>query len=143
MFHVLNNTFGKIALGLGATIVTATILKRTGGDKALGDAARKVGGKACDVTQKCVDVLAATGELVITGADKTVETVAYGVGAVTREALDLGSTVGSAKTNPVSRGFSAGFYRPEAQAMAKAAEATPAVQQLVDAIVDNGGIANA
>lgn len=142
MFHVLNTVAGRVFLGSAAAITAATILKRTGGDKKIGAAAGVVGTKACDVTQKCVDVLAATGELVITGADKTVEAAAYGVGAVTRGAVDLGSAVGSAKANPVSRGFSAGFYRPEA-AMAKAATQSPAVQQLVDAIVDNGGIANA
>ena len=80
---------------------------------------------------KATDTLAATGELVISSADKAVEATAYGIGATTRAALDLGSKAGGkVGNNPISRGFRAGFYRPEVQACAALADGVmqPATQ---------------
>lgn len=122
MFASIVNVFGKhgvkILVGAGAAAATAVVLKRTGTDKKIAEVARKVGTGTVDVAAKATDTLAATGELVISGADKAVETVSYGAGAATRMVLDFGSKAGSKiEGNAISRGFAAGFYQPEAQAV--------------------------
>lgn len=131
MFHVIAKHSVKILACTTATLATAVILKRTGSDKKIAAGVRRVGNGAVDVAAKATDALAATGELVITGAEVAVETTAFGVGVATRSVLDIGSKAGSKVSgdNPVTRGFAAGFYRPEVQALETvAAIGEPATQ---------------
>lgn len=140
------NALVKVGLGIGAAVVGCYFLRKSGADKKIVGAVKKVGAVTGQVAGDAIDLTIQTGasaaDLGIAGAKATVdfasagvEAAGYGVGRSARFVLDATNKVGTqTSNNPLSRGIVSGFYAPEIKAQSP-------VEKTYDAV--NGALASA